>query len=382
MKRRRNNMNKQNKWQMNRAGLLNFWYYDDEIFDFADGKLLLRGSNGSGKSVTMQSILPILLDGKKSPDRLDPFGSRARKMEDYLLGEKEIVDRDERTGYLFIEYKREDTNQYITTGIGLQARRYKTLNFWGFVITDNRRIGKDLFLYEYEHHAGEKQQIPLSRVQLENRIGTGGHVVRTQGDYMKLVNKYIFGFETIEAYEDLIKLLIQLRSPKLSKDFRPTVIYEILESALPPLTDEDLRHLSDTIEHMDQTKQQIEQLEREQEALDKVIQRYDKYNEYRLVESTTNYVEAKRKYLKEEKVKNEKVIENEQLENAIRDISERQVQLEQQVETLEKKQERLRGHKVWNLEEEKTTEQEKLNDLSEEHVKKDQTVTAKMKQEF
>lgn len=49
---------------MNRAGLLNFWYYDDEIFEFADGKLLLRGTNGSGKSVTMQSILPVSRDGR------------------------------------------------------------------------------------------------------------------------------------------------------------------------------------------------------------------------------------------------------------------------------------------------------------------------------
>ncbi|MCK9911016.1 hypothetical protein MXD81_17840, partial [Microbacteriaceae bacterium K1510] len=87
-----------NRWQLSRAGLVNFWYYDDEYFEFADGKLLLRGTNGSGKSVTMQSLLPVLLDGKKSPDRLDPFGSKARRMEDYLLGEKEVTGRDERTG--------------------------------------------------------------------------------------------------------------------------------------------------------------------------------------------------------------------------------------------------------------------------------------------
>ncbi|HLG27005.1 MAG TPA: TIGR02680 family protein, partial [Paenisporosarcina sp.] len=135
-----------NKWQMNRAGLLNFWYYDEEIFDFHKGKLLLRGSNGSGKSVTMQSFLPILLDAKKTPDRLDPFGSRSRRMEDYLLGEQEISNRDERTGYLFIEYKKEDTGQYVTTGIGLQAKRNKALKSWGFVIADNRRIKHDLEL--------------------------------------------------------------------------------------------------------------------------------------------------------------------------------------------------------------------------------------------
>lgn len=49
-------MKMSSKWQMNRAGVLNFWYYDDEVFDFSDGKLLLRGSNGSGKSVTMAKL--------------------------------------------------------------------------------------------------------------------------------------------------------------------------------------------------------------------------------------------------------------------------------------------------------------------------------------
>ncbi|WP_106496595.1 TIGR02680 family protein [Lentibacillus sp. Marseille-P4043] len=375
-------MMKQNKWKMNRAGLLNFWYYDNEIFDFADGKLLLRGSNGSGKSVTMQSILPVLLDGKKSPDRLDPFGSKARKMEDYLLGEKDIVDRDERTGYLFLEYKREDTNQYITTGIGLQARRHKTMNFWGFVITDNRRIGKDFDLYEVERNAGEKQQIPLSRVQLENRIGTGGHVVRTQGDYMKLVNKYIFGFETIEAYEDLIKLLIQLRSPKLSKDFKPTVIYEILEAALPPLTDEDLRHLSDTIEHMDQTKQQIEQLEREHQALDKLIKRYDAYNEYGIADKAHEYVQAKKRFAKVEHVAQEKMNTEAVLGQEISELGERNRELEQSVEVLEQKRTRLQNHKVWNLEQERTDEQHALHEAESEFAKKDQQVTDKKRQEL
>src|SRR5690625_1835259 len=124
----------------------------------------------------------------------------------------------------------------------------------------------------------------------------------------------------MEAYEDLIKLLIQLRSPKLSKDFRPTVIYEILEAALPPLTDEDLRHLSDTIEHMDQTKQQIEQLEREQEALQIVISRYDAYNKFRLADAAHNYVEVKKKFSKEEKITHEKIAQKKQLEETIENL--------------------------------------------------------------
>ena len=68
------------RWQASKIGLINFWYYDEQEFPFVKGRMLLRGSNGSGKSVTMQSVVPLLLDGNMSPERLDPFGSRDRKM--------------------------------------------------------------------------------------------------------------------------------------------------------------------------------------------------------------------------------------------------------------------------------------------------------------
>ena len=42
------------RWQANKIGLINFWYYDEQEFSFVKGRMLLRGSNGSGKSVTMQ----------------------------------------------------------------------------------------------------------------------------------------------------------------------------------------------------------------------------------------------------------------------------------------------------------------------------------------
>uniref|UniRef100_UPI0011A3B01F hypothetical protein n=1 Tax=Staphylococcus epidermidis TaxID=1282 RepID=UPI0011A3B01F len=86
-------------------------------------------------------------------------------------------------------------------------------------------------------------------------------------------------FEDLDAYDQLIKLIIQLRSPKLSKDFKPTVIYGILESSLPELSDDELRPLSDTIEMMDQTKQQLDQLERDHASLQRLCKQYDNYNQ-------------------------------------------------------------------------------------------------------
>ena len=95
-------------YKVTRIGLINFWLYDEETFDFEDGKLLLRGTNGSGKSVTMQSFIPLILDGNKNPSRLDPFGSKDKKIEDYLLGSADSEQKDEATGYLFMEMYSEE----------------------------------------------------------------------------------------------------------------------------------------------------------------------------------------------------------------------------------------------------------------------------------
>ena len=120
-----------NRWKMNRIGFVNFWLYDEEDFEFEDGKLLLRGQNGSGKSITTQSFIPFVLDGDRTPSRLDPFGSSDRRMEYYFLGEE---GRDEATGYLYLEFKKEESDEYRTIGIGQRAKRGKPMDFWGFLL--------------------------------------------------------------------------------------------------------------------------------------------------------------------------------------------------------------------------------------------------------
>ena len=203
-----------NKWVINKIGLINFWYYDEEEFEFSDGRLLLRGANGSGKSVTMQSFIPLLLDGNRSAKRLDPFGTNSRRIENYLLPDGDT--RDENTGYLYMEFRKPETDVYITIGIGLRARRGKSVDFWGFSITDGKRIGRDFKLYK---EIGDK--IPLTKRELKNRILENGigEFCEKASDYKEMVNRHIFGFYDIAEYEQHIDLLVQLCSTKLSKDF-------------------------------------------------------------------------------------------------------------------------------------------------------------------
>lgn len=365
-----------NRWIINRAGLINFWYYDEEVFDFSDGKLLLRGSNGSGKSVTMQSFIPLLLDGNKSPERLDPFGSKARRLENYLLGEEDN-GKDENTGYLFMEFKKTQTGNLLTIGMGMKAVRGKPLQSWGFCITDGRRIGHDFYLYK---NVGEK--IPLTKKELENRIGGGGQVCDTSGDYMKMVNNMLFGFENAEEYDELIKLLVNLRSPKLSKDFKPTVIYEIMENSLQPLSEDDLRPMSEAIENMDNIKSKLDELKESKKAAEKIQAAYDRYNNHILLDKAKAFFNCGAEIEKIEKEKAELESKIASSQQAYIEAEANLEKLEIQKKTLEEKKKELERHDSMHLREKLFELENTLETLKKEKEEKELQLQKKKNSEI
>jgi hypothetical protein len=60
------------RWQPLRSGVLNIFKYDEEEFFFEEGRLLLRGNNGAGKSRVLALQLPFLLDGEMASHRVEP----------------------------------------------------------------------------------------------------------------------------------------------------------------------------------------------------------------------------------------------------------------------------------------------------------------------
>lgn len=276
------------RWKMNRIGFVNFWLYDEEIFGFEDGKLLLRGQNGSGKSITTQSFIPFILDGDRTPSRLDPFGSSDRKMEYYFLGEE---GREESTGYLFLEFKKERTGQYRTIGIGQKARRGASMTFWGFVLMDGRRIGCDLRLYK---EVGSTK-IPYSKQDLKKILGPDVPFTDSPGEYKAMVNKYIFGFRRMEQYEQFIRLLVKVRAPKLSKEFKPTKVYEILNESLQTLTDEELRAMVEAMEKMDSIQYSLDHLKAARKDAQSIHNEYTRYNQFMLGRKAKAYLESSEK---------------------------------------------------------------------------------------
>jgi hypothetical protein len=66
------------RWIPSRAGILNVWRYYDEVFEFHEGRLLLRGPNGTGKSKALELLLPFLFDANLRANRLSTFGTGER----------------------------------------------------------------------------------------------------------------------------------------------------------------------------------------------------------------------------------------------------------------------------------------------------------------
>src|SRR5215510_11616938 len=108
------------RWQPLRSGFVNLYRYDVEEFHYEDGRMLLRGNNGTGKSRVLALKLPFLFDGEVDAQRFEPDADPSKRIEWNLL-----LDRyPDRTGYTWIEFGRCEKDRqehYLTLGCGLSA---------------------------------------------------------------------------------------------------------------------------------------------------------------------------------------------------------------------------------------------------------------------
>ena len=118
------------RWQFCRAGITNVYQYENEVFSFRDGRLLLRGINGSGKSTAMNMLLPFLLTGKTRG--IDAAGEQTGVLKSWMLSGR---DEKQPVGYLWLEFARQQNPEaevdYVIIGCGIKANRASdTVNTW------------------------------------------------------------------------------------------------------------------------------------------------------------------------------------------------------------------------------------------------------------
>ena len=253
------------RWRPRRAGIVNLYEYANQVFEFAGGRLLLRGHNTSGKTKALELLLPFCLDGDINPNKLDPFGSMHKDMRWNLVG---CTEDDKRLGYVWLEFERLDETggtQRITAGIGLRAHRAQAdVRRWYFVAR-NRTVGADLALL--------RGRDPIGKSELAAALGDDGEVLDSQRDYRTRLNDLLFAFGGEEQYQTMLRLMRDLRRPHLSKTLDPDRVAEQLTAGLPGVDEGLMRRLGGGLEQLETLERGLERLRDVRERLRRFHQR-------------------------------------------------------------------------------------------------------------
>jgi hypothetical protein len=231
-----------NRWRPRRAGIINLYEYANQVFDFAGGRLLLRGHNTSGKTKALELLLPFCLDGDIRPTKLDPFASGAKDMRWNLVG---CIDQEQRDGYVWLEFERIDetgVTRRLTAGIGMRAsKQLPKVTRWYFIARE-RRVGADLQLMRGDN--------PIGKAELAATLGDDGEVLDSPRDYRARLGDLLFGFGGEEQYQTMLRLMLDLRRPHLSKTLDPDGVAEQLSAGLPEIDDGLMRRLASGLEQL------------------------------------------------------------------------------------------------------------------------------------
>jgi uncharacterized protein (TIGR02680 family) len=245
-----------------RAGIINLWDYYDEEFAFADGRLALRGHNGSGKTKALEVLFPFVLDGSLDARRLDPFSGENRTMKANLL----YRGQDSEHGYVWMEFGR--PGETVTLVIGLSVHKSMDRPRPSFYVTD-KRMGIEFGLLSADSR-------PLTAKQLTAILGRDAHYGDKKGAYQDAVDARLFGLGH-ERYAQLLDLLIALRRPLLAKDLDPGKVSETLTAGLSPVDDELVTQAARDFENLAAVQKQYDDLAAADAAVRAFLDQYVSY---------------------------------------------------------------------------------------------------------
>src|SRR3984957_1902419 len=244
------------------AGIINLWDYFDEEFAFGDGRLALRGHNGSGKTKALEVLFPFVLDGSLDARRLDPFSGENRTMKANLL----YRGQDAEHGYVWMEFAR--PGEVVTLIIGLYAHKNRERPKPSFFVSD-QRMGVDFGLLSADSR-------PLTPKQLIAVLGREAHLGDRKGAYQDAVDSRLFGLGR-ERYIQLLDLLIALRRPLLAKDLDPAKGSDTLTAGLSPVDEDLVEQAARDFENLAAVQQQYDDLAAADTAVQAFLEHYVSY---------------------------------------------------------------------------------------------------------
>jgi uncharacterized protein (TIGR02680 family) len=256
------------RWKLHRGGIVNVWQYAVEEFDLSGGRAIFQGTNGSGKSRTLELLLPLCLDGdlrQIGSKGYDTVSMRRLMLDDYTGGPNRI-------GYAWIELRRTvghngtEREEFLTSGIGIKAsaNSQQIGDSWRFV-TD-RRVGQDFPLVN--------DGTPIGATQLRDLLGAD--CLHDEAPFRAKIAELVYGIPAVR-YADLLHLQRTLRNPDVGLKVLEGQLEQILSDSLPPLDPAVIEQLARSFEDLESIRDNIRTLGAADTALQRFLASYAGY---------------------------------------------------------------------------------------------------------
>ncbi|MFD0804069.1 TIGR02680 family protein, partial [Streptomonospora algeriensis] len=260
-------MRPRERWRLHRGGVVNMWQYRDEEFDLSGGRVIFKGTNGSGKSRTLELLLPLCLDGdlrNMGCKGFDTVSMSRLMLDDYAEGSM-------RLGYAWIELRSvaaDGAEEFVTCGVGVKASASsrQVSDSWRFLTP--LRVNKDLALTE--------QDRPVSQARLRERIGEDA-VFSGQDAFQQRVAATVYGISGGSRYADLLHLQRTLRNPDIGLKVLQGQLEQLLSDALPPVDPDVIARTAAGLDNLEGVRRNVARLRRADTALGEFLEGYRGY---------------------------------------------------------------------------------------------------------
>ncbi|TCO58688.1 TIGR02680 family protein [Actinocrispum wychmicini] len=249
------------RWRLHRGGIVNVWQYAEQTFDFSGGRAIFQGTNGSGKSRTLELLLPLCLDGdlrQLGSKGFDTVSIRRLMLDDYDGGPNRI-------GYAWIELRRDA--HILTCGLGVKASKtsQQISDSWRFITP--ARVGVDFQLVGPD-------RVPLGSAQLREVLGAD--CVLEEQAFRAKIAETVYGVPA-GRYGDLLHLQRTLRNPDVGLKVLEGQLEQILSDALPPLDAAMVEQLATSFDDLESIRENITRLGTADKALRTFLRTYSDY---------------------------------------------------------------------------------------------------------
>lgn len=241
------------RWRLVAVGLSDVWRFGDLTMDAPSGRLLLRGSNGTGKTTALEALWPYLLD--LNPRVLNAGKARTTSLKSLMA---EGASGKKRVGYLWLTLVGPGSTGEWSYGVRLQWSTTAPVETVPFVVPGRPLVDVDL-------HGPDRAT--LNREDFTAALtAAGGTVFSDEDEYRVDMASRVWGTTTGEL-GDLPARLRLVRNPSMLGDLSAAQAADVLREALPTVDTDEVSATADALAASNETRAAFEADERAADAI-------------------------------------------------------------------------------------------------------------------